>query len=127
MRLYVALLLCCPAFSASPYTLEQILSSPFPSELTASRDGKKLAWANDERGLRNLWIAEAPAFQGHQLTHFNEDDGLEITGVAWNADATAIVFVRGEGVNTRGEYPNPRSLPAGVSQTIWMAKLGWHG
>ena len=123
MRLSVALLICSPAFAASPYTLEQILSSAFPSELTASPDGAKLAWANDEKGLRNLWVAEAPGFQGRQLTHFNEDDGLEITGVEWNADGSAIVFVRGEGVNTRGEYPNPRSLPAGISQTIWVAKL----
>ncbi len=123
MRILLALLICTPSFAAAPFTLEQILSSAFPSELTVSPDGRKLCWANDEKGLRNLWVAEAPEFRGRQLTHFGEDDGLEITGVEWNADASAVVFVRGEGVNTRGEYPNPRSLAAGVSQTIWMAKL----
>ena len=119
----LALFLAVPCFAASPFTLEQILSSPFPSELIASPSGARLAWASDSNGVRNLWIAEPPAYQGRQLTGFTEDDGLEITGVAWTPDASSIVFVRGEGVNRAGEFPNPRSTPAGVKQTIWIAPL----
>ena len=38
------------------------MSSPFPSELTVSKRGDKIAWAFDAEGKRNIWIAEAPTF-----------------------------------------------------------------
>lgn len=125
MRLsHLALIFTVPVFAAAPpFTLEQVLSSPFPSELTASPSGAKLAWASADKGVRNLWVAEPPEYRGRQLTNFTEDDGLEITGIEWNADASAVVFVRGEGVNRSGEFPNPRSTPAGTKQTIWIAPL----
>ena len=119
----LALFFTVSAFAAAPFTLEQVLGTAFPSELTASPSGSKLAWASDQRGVRNLWVAEAPEYRGKQLTQFAKDDGLEITGVQWTPDATAILFVRGEGVNRAGEFPNPRSLTAGVKQTIWIAPL----
>jgi len=119
----VALLLCFAAriWAAAPFTLEQVLSSPFPSELIASPTGAKIAWASDAQGVRNVWIAGPPEYHGRQITNFTEDDGLEITGLRWSPGAETLVFVRGEGVNGRGEYPNPRSNPAGVNQTIWAA------
>src|ERR1700704_3020689 len=46
--------------SAQSFTLEQIMSSPFPSDLTVSKRGDRIAWAFDAEGKRNLWIAEAP-------------------------------------------------------------------
>jgi len=109
--------------AAPPFTLEEVLGSAFPSELTAFPTGGRLAWASNDHGVRNVWIAEAPDYRGHPLTQFTDDDGLEITGVEWNRSGTALVFVRGEGVNGRGEYPNPRSTPAGVSQTLWAAEI----
>jgi len=121
----LALFFTVSSYAAAPFTLEQILSSAFPSELTAAPVGGKLAWAADERGVRNLWVAEPPEYRGRQLTSFTEDDGLEIIGTQWNADSTAVIFVRGEGTNRAAEFPNPRSSPAGVKQTIWIAPL--HG
>ena len=119
----LALCFTLPLYAAAPYTLEQVLGSAFPSELTAAPNGDKVAWASASRGVRNLWVAESPDYQGRQLTHFTADDGLEITALQWDHNSSALVFVRGEGVNTRGEFPNPTSTPAGVSQTIWVAHL----
>ena len=45
------------ALGAKSFTLEQVMSAPFPSELTAAPGGGKVAWVLNERGARNVWIA----------------------------------------------------------------------
>jgi hypothetical protein len=42
------------------FTVEQVLSAPFPANLTASKTGERLAWTLDEQGRRNIWAAEGP-------------------------------------------------------------------
>src|SRR5262245_35372178 len=96
------------------FTIEQALSAPFPTELTASRLGAKVAWVYNERGAPNIWIAEGPAWKGRRLTAYRDDDGQEILGPRWSTDGRYVVFVRGEAANTRGEVPNPLSDPRGV-------------
>ena len=100
------------------FTLEQVLSSPFPSELTAWRKGARIAWAFDAEGKRNIWVADGPQFKARQLTRYNQDDGQELTDLAFSADGNWIVFVRGGDKNGRGEYPNPTSDTAGVKQQV---------
>src|SRR6266446_5465029 len=77
------------------FTLEQVMSSPFPSELTISKRGDKIAWAFDAGGKRNIWIAEAPAFDARQLTHYHNDDGQELTDLLFSPDGGRIAYVRG--------------------------------
>jgi dipeptidyl aminopeptidase/acylaminoacyl peptidase len=103
---------------AQNFTLEQAMSSPFPSDLVVSKRGDKLAWAFDAEGKRNIWIAEAPAFASRQLTRYNDDDGQELADLIFSADGSTIAFVRGQGKNQAGEYPNPTSNPDGVKQQI---------
>src|ERR1700674_3665611 len=71
--------LIAPSALAQNFSLDQVMSSPFPSELTISKRGDKIAWAFDAEGKRNIWIAEAPTFSPRQLTHYNNDDGQELT------------------------------------------------
>jgi dipeptidyl aminopeptidase/acylaminoacyl peptidase len=80
----------------------------------------KLVWTESTKGVHNLWFAEAPAFDGHQITHFTEDDGQEISEISLSADGALVAYTRGEGTNSRGEYPNPRHLVAGVEQTVFL-------
>ncbi|PYV37893.1 MAG: hypothetical protein DMG09_13530 [Acidobacteria bacterium] len=87
-----------------PLTIEQILSAPFPTELSASPKGDRLAWFSNDQGRRNVWAAEGPQFRARALTHFNADDGQELTELTWSPDGEALVFVRGEGRNNEGEY-----------------------
>src|SRR5437773_3940390 len=117
--LSIALLLSLVCFvKAQSFTLEQVTSAPFPSELTVSRRGDKIAWAFDAEGKRNIWIAEAPSFAPRQLTHYDSDDGQELSDLVFAPSAGAIAFVRGQGKNQAGEYPNPTSDPAGEIQEI---------
>ena len=100
------------------FSLEQVMSAGFPSEMTAAPVGGGVAWVINERGARNIWMARPPDYRGLQLTGYSSDDGQTISQLVWTPDASAIVFVRGDGPNRRGELPNPRNLPAGTEQVI---------
>ncbi|MBS1790759.1 MAG: prolyl oligopeptidase family serine peptidase [Acidobacteria bacterium] len=102
----------------SGFTIEQVLSSPFPSELIAAPTGERIAWVFDAEGKRNIWVADGPEFKARQLTQFNEDTGQELTELQFTHDGEWIVFVRGGSANSAGEIPNPTSDPAGASEAI---------
>jgi dipeptidyl aminopeptidase/acylaminoacyl peptidase len=108
---------------AQTFTLEQVMSSPFPSELTISKRSDKIAWAFDAEGKRNIWIAEAPAFAAQQLTHYNNDDGQELTDLVFAPNGSAIAYVRGGEANQAREVPNPTSDPAGARQQIFVVDV----
>ena len=105
------------------FTLEQVMSSPFPSDLVVSKRGDKLAWAFDAEGKRNIWVAERPAFIARQLTRSVSDDGQELSELIFSPDGNAIAFVRGQGKNQAGEIPNPTSDPAGAKQHVMVVDL----
>ena len=104
----------------SPFTIPDILSAPFPSELVASPDGRRVAWIGYEQGKRNVWVAEAPAFRARRLTRYTEDDGQELSDLTWTADSRALLYVRGSGPNAAGETPNPTSDVRGQEQAVWL-------
>src|SRR5712692_1611786 len=108
---------------AQTFSLEQVMSSPFPSELTVSKRGDKVAWAFDAEGKRNFWIAEAPAFAARQLTHYDKDDGQELTDLLFSPNGNTIAYVRGGDKNQAGEAPNPSSDSAGAKQEVWTVDV----
>ncbi len=81
--------------TAESFTVEQIKSYPFPNELTASATGERIAWAFNERGSRNVWVAEGPDFKARRLTNYDVDDGQELTSLSVSADGKCVVYVRG--------------------------------
>lgn len=121
--LLVFALAIAPIAKAQGFTIEQALSSPFPSELIASPQGNRIAWVFDAQGKRNIWIAEAPAFKGRQLTRYNEDDGQEITEIIFSPDGNSIAFVRGGLPNSDGDIPNPTSNPKGAKREVHIVSL----
>ncbi|HLR04560.1 MAG TPA: hypothetical protein VK117_02030, partial [Pyrinomonadaceae bacterium] len=124
LPLAVALLVVVTGrIDAQSFTLEQVMSSPFPSDLTVSKRGDKVAWAFDAEGKRNIWIAEAPAFTARQLTHYDKDYGQELSDPTFSPNGNAIAYVRGGDKNQAGEVPNPASDTAGARQEVWVAEL----
>jgi dipeptidyl aminopeptidase/acylaminoacyl peptidase len=103
-----------------PFTLEQVMSNPFPDHLVAAPVGGRVAWQMDARGARNIWVAGLPEYRGRQITAFTQDDGQDLGEMAWTPDGRAIVFVRGGDFDMRREAPNPRSNPEGVEQDVWV-------
>lgn len=124
-RVAIAIIALCLLVSATQlvhangFTLEQVLSSPFPSDLIASKQGDKVAWIFDTQGKRNIWIAEAPEFTGRQLTRYDADDGQEISVPIFSPDGNWIAYVRGGEPNSDKEIPNPTSDPAGAHQEVY--------
>ena len=111
--------------SAKTFTLEQVLSAPFPSELVAAPSGGKVAWLLNERGARNIWMAAAPDYKGIRLTAYTGDDGQDAGQLCWTPDSRSIVYVRGGDLEFLGRPdPNPAADPAGVEQAIWIVAPG---
>jgi dipeptidyl aminopeptidase/acylaminoacyl peptidase len=106
-------------------TLEELMSAPFPEDLTAARRASRVAWTFNQEGKRNIWIAEAPSFAARRLTSYLEDDGQPLSALGFSDDGNTIVYVRGEGKNASGQFPNPTSNPAGTEQTVWS--VNWSG
>src|SRR3989442_5362719 len=120
----VALAATAPLAAQQPaFTLEQALSAPFPEDLVTAPAGGAVAWVFNANGARNIWIATAPDYQSRQLTAYADDDGQEISNLAWTPDGKAIVYTRGGGPNGRGEIPNPRSITTAVKQEVWLVTV----
>jgi dipeptidyl aminopeptidase/acylaminoacyl peptidase len=121
----VGLLLSMPDANAQkPFTLEQVMSAPFPSNLTAAKKNNRVAWTLNQEGRRNIWVAEGPGFVARQVTKYNEEDGQELSDLSFSADGNMIIYVRGDGKNTAGQVPNPTSNPAGAEQAVWTVTWG---
>jgi starvation-inducible outer membrane lipoprotein len=59
----LAAALGAPPAAAQPqpthdFSLQQVLSAPFPGDLTPAPQGGRVAWIFNDRGVRNIWVAE---------------------------------------------------------------------
>ncbi len=113
-----------PAPARERFSLAQVLSAPFASDLAAGPDGRRIAWIGAVDGRRNVYVAEAPAWQARQVTRYTADDGQELGGLVWAPDARAVLYARGGDRSAAGEVPNPSSNPRGALQEVWLAPLG---
>jgi dipeptidyl aminopeptidase/acylaminoacyl peptidase len=117
-----------PQDQTRPFTLEQILSAPFPTDLIAAPAKGRLAWVFSAEGKRNVWIAEPAAngsgYSARQITGYSQDDGQDVGELAWTPDADSIVYVHGGDLEfSRSAYPNPSRTAAGVEQGVWLVSL----
>ena len=88
--------------AAKSFTVEQIKSYPFPTELTAASTGSRIAWAFN--------------------TNYNTDDGQELSSLSISADGKYVVYVRGgdHGANFDVSVGvNPTESPASVKVQIF--------
>ncbi|WP_031499523.1 S9 family peptidase [Bryobacter aggregatus] len=121
-HLLSAVVLAATLASAADYTLAQIKSYPFPNELAAAPTGSRIAWAFNERGIRNLYVAEGPDWRARQLTQYTRDDGQELTQVSLSPNGSHVVYVRGgdHGSNFDAALPvNPIGDPTPLRVQIW--------
>ncbi|PYS66972.1 MAG: peptidase S9, partial [Acidobacteria bacterium] len=113
--------------AAQSFTMEQIKSYPFPNELSAAASGSRIAWAFNERGLRNVWVAEGPDFKARRLTDYNVDDGQELTSLSLSADGKYVVYVRGgdHGSNFDSSVGvNPALAAVQTKVQVWSVQFG---
>jgi dipeptidyl aminopeptidase/acylaminoacyl peptidase len=113
-----------PPPSSAPFTLDQVLSYPFPLEIRASRTGARAAWIENRKGVRNVWVAEGPAWKARRLTDAGADDGQELTQLQFSRDGRRLVWVRGGDHDANwpspgGVEPNPALATAKPAIEIW--------
>jgi len=130
LRLHLAVGLSClglmlscttAAWAQSSFTVEQVLSSPFPIELVAARQGSRVAWVFNAKGVRNVWVADGPDFvhSAHQLTHYSADDGQPIASLRLTPDGKTVVYALGSELNDAQESANPESWTKGAKQQVF--------
>jgi dipeptidyl aminopeptidase/acylaminoacyl peptidase len=116
----VAALLAAPAPSRAQerggFTLDQVLGFTYASDLTAAATGERIAWVSVVRGIRNVFVAEGPAFAARRLTGYQRDDGQELTSLSISADGKHVVYARGGDHDGNwggegGRQPDPTSSP----------------
>lgn len=117
-----------PSAQAAPnggFTLQQVLSAPFPTDLTPAPSKAIFAWVFNAEGRRNIWIAEPDSatgeYRSRALTHYTEDDGQDVGELAWTPDSQSIVYTRGGDLEFLDKpYPNPARNSSGEEQDIWV-------
>jgi dipeptidyl-peptidase-4 len=109
------------------FTIEDVLSPAFPYNLVAAEQADRIAWIENERGMRNVYTAGAPDFQPVRLTSVTEDDGIDLRPLQISDDGSVVIYIRGHapGVGGRVRDPswiaNPASHPEGGHLELWAA------
>jgi dipeptidyl aminopeptidase/acylaminoacyl peptidase len=104
------------------FTLEEVLSPPYPWSLVSAKDADRIAWVFYSKGERNVWTAAAPDFTPVNLTGYARDEVFEIPDVYITDDGKTVVFVKGGRPNSEGWVTNSRSDPDGMEQAIWAVR-----
>ncbi|MEP6549291.1 MAG: prolyl oligopeptidase family serine peptidase [Gammaproteobacteria bacterium] len=109
------------------FTIEQVMSAPFPSSLVAAPAQGRFAWVFNERGSRNVWIADPAAkgsYDSRAITAYAGDDGFDLGELAWDAKGETLMFTRGGSLEGGGPV-NVTSQPTGAPpQQIWAVTVG---
>ncbi|MBX9784151.1 MAG: DPP IV N-terminal domain-containing protein [Chitinophagaceae bacterium] len=121
MKYLIAALLLISTSTFSQVTIDNLLSPSFPTGLVSSANGKSIAWVFNNKGSRNVFVADGINFSNtKQLTSYPGDNGVEINSLSFTPDGNQIVFVRGNTNNTSGYAANPALLQTDVSRNLFI-------
>jgi dipeptidyl aminopeptidase/acylaminoacyl peptidase len=109
--------------AAANFTLEQVMSSPFPANLVAAARGSRVAWVFDTKGVSNIWVADEPDFAGRQITHYDRDEGQPIASLRITADGRTLVYARGSEANESGRIADPTNGVWSRKQQVWAVDV----
>jgi dipeptidyl aminopeptidase/acylaminoacyl peptidase len=114
-----------PAWPQARFTLEQIMSFSFPSELASASHASRVAWVFDSKGVRNVWVADGPDFvrSARQLTDYTADNGQPIAGLRLTPDGKTAVYALGTELNDAQESANPSSWIKGAKQQVFAVDV----
>jgi hypothetical protein len=96
----------------NPEPVDRLGTFPFPTNLVSASTGQRIAWAPK------------------QLTAFTDDDGQDLTRLAFTPSGEHLVFVRsghhgGNWPSPGGIEPNPASSPTRTRVELWT--VPWTG
>jgi dipeptidyl aminopeptidase/acylaminoacyl peptidase len=116
------------AAPAGDFSLDQALEFSFITGVVSAEHANRIAWTRVVRGVRNIWVADGPAFTPRQVTRDAADDGQEITWLTLSADGRRLIYVVGGDHDANwpaegGLAPDPASSPEAPKVAIWSASL----
>ena len=114
------LFICSGFLIFAQNSLDDFLSYSFPSHLKAANHMGKIAWVVNEKGVRNVYSAQAPEYIAVKETQYTLDDGFEISQLLFFG--SDLIFVRGSSPNREGEFPNPSLASEGTDQAIFLSR-----
>ena len=111
------------------FTLEQVLSSPFPTGLVAADHANRIAWIFNAKGVRNVWVADGPDYvrTARQISRYTADDGQPIASLRLTPDGKTAVYAVGSELNGEQESANPESVTKGTKQQVFAMDLDASG
>ncbi len=118
--LFVCFILFFSFSTSAQFSLREVMSYPFATELVSGKSTDALAWVENKEGVRNIYFAKSPEQAPIQLTNYGKDDGQEISSLTFFMGDQWVLYVRGSAPNRRGEIANPDSNPAEAEQLIWL-------
>ncbi len=120
--LLVALIGASTTAMAKAYDVADVLSAPFPDNLTASPDGSLLVWKVDASGVKNLYTNAGGSV--HAITHYTADDGQDIDTPQVLPGNDGVVYLWG-GVEDQaaGENPNPLQKVPPPQRAIFVVPI----
>jgi dipeptidyl aminopeptidase/acylaminoacyl peptidase len=114
---------CRAQASSTSFSLEQVLSSPFPTNLVAAQQAGRIAWLFAAKGEHNVWVADAPGFEARAVTHYTGDDGMPLAALKLTPDGRTAVYARGTEANGAGEIADPTSGVEKRTQQVWAVDI----
>jgi len=127
--LCVAWLCSAPTAQAAGFTLEQVLSAPFTSEVAAAPAGHSFAWVSESRGRRNVWLGVAAGGEVREraLTRYEADDGQDIADLAFVPHHPLLLYVRGGDFEFPDKpAPNPTHETSEIAQSVYLVDFLGH-
>lgn len=117
------------SLAQSAFTLEQVLSSPFPTGLVAADHANRVAWIFNAKGVRNIWVADGPDYvrTARQISRYTADDGQPIASLRLTPDGKTVVYAVGSELNGEQESANPESVTKGTKQQVFAMDLDASG
>ena len=128
--------LCGPQYvsaqNSSAFSLEQVLSSPFPSNLVAASHANRIAWIFTSKGAPNVWVADldhkpgspdSSNFEARQVTLYTGDDGMPLAALKLTHDGRTAVYARGSETNHAGEVADPTSNTEKPLQQVYAVDV----
>ena len=109
---------------SSQERLNAMMSGPFCSDLVKSKDGSRIAWVENTRGVRTVHHAHINSGFSEECFSSLTDNGQVIGSLQFSPDGSALFFRTGSGQNRQGEIANPTSSSDYPNRLLLRYTLG---
>ena len=95
--LVLVLVLIAALLNAQNSSISNYLSAPFPTNFVASKNGNSISWVFNDKGSRNIYMADAGGNNVKAVTSYSGDDGMDMGDLQLTAagDGRCIRFCGG--------------------------------